>query len=98
INICPLFANVKKAQKANELYDTILYMWNPTLNEKVNVDYGSTTIETFTSPYIIVPTVLDLLRETFNSNCYLSTSVFDDPYLPLFYSHQHYAVMNHYFY
>jgi lipoteichoic acid synthase len=89
---------VNESYKMDLLYDTILYMWNPVLNEAYENDHGTTTIETFTSPYIIVPTVLDLLGIPHNSNTYLSLSVFNEEYLPLFYSHQHKAIMDNIYY
>ncbi len=74
--------------KMDLLYDTILYFWNPTLNEVYEENQGTTTINTFTSPYIIVPTLLDLLGADYDSNWYLNYSVFSENYLPVFYSHQ----------
>lgn len=81
-----------ESYRVDLLYDTILYMWNPTLNE---VFQDNRVITTFTSPYIIVPTLLDLLGEEYDANWYLSLSVFDNDYLPILYSHQQNALMNH---
>lgn len=82
----------------DKLYDTILYMWNPELNQQVRRDYGTNEITTFTSPYVIVPTLLDLLGVPHKSDWYLNFSVFADEYIPVFYSHQLKALMNHQFY
>ncbi|ERJ11879.1 LTA synthase family protein [Haloplasma contractile] len=87
-----------ESYKMDLLYDTNLYMWNPTLNAAVEKDFGTTTMHTFSSPYIVVPTLLDLLGESYDSDWYVSLSYFDEDYLPLFYSHQHNAVMNNVLY
>ena len=82
----------------NKLYDTILYIWNPTLNERYISEHNTNTITTFTSPYIIVPTLLDLLGVEYKSDWYSNLSIFDKNYLPVFYSHQHQAFMDNYLY
>lgn len=88
----------KELYKANQLYDTILYIWNPTLTEKYLSENNTNTITTFTSPYIIVPTLLDLLGVEYKSDWYSNLSIFDEDYLPVFYSHQHQAFMDNYLY
>jgi phosphoglycerol transferase MdoB-like AlkP superfamily enzyme len=80
--------------KMDKLYDSILYIWNPLLNETIKNDFGSTKIDTFTSPYIIVPTLLDLLGESYYSDWYLDYSVFSKNYIPVFYSHQLNSLMD----
>lgn len=88
----------EEAYQVDKLYDTILYMWNPILNQRIRKDYGTHEITTFTSPYIIVPTVLDLLGIPHKSDWYLSYSIFSKHYIPVFYSHQLKALMNDRFY
>lgn len=80
----------QQSYRVDLLYDTILYMWNPILNETFK---DNRIITTFTSPYIIVPTLLDLLGEEYDANWYMSLSVFDKDYVPIFYSHQQNALM-----
>ena len=84
--------------QVEKLYDTILYMWNPTLNQRFHRDFGTNEISTFTTPYIIVPTLLDLLGIPHKSDWYLNYSIFSEEYLPIFYSHQLKAMMNDDFY
>lgn len=83
-----------ESYQMDKLYKGICYMWNPTLNQRIYTDYGTTEIPIFTSPYIIVPTILDLLGIQYNTYWYVSESVFSEDYLPVFYSHQLKAVMN----
>lgn len=86
--------NIDDLKKVDLLYDTILYMWNPTLNNKYKEDNGTNIITTFTSPYIIVPTLLDLLGYDYCTDYYTNYSFFDNNYLPVFYSHQLRSYMN----
>lgn len=88
----------EESYKMDLLYDSILYIWNPKLNEKHKSDFGTNKITTFTSPYIIVPTILDLLGASYNSDWYNNYSYFYEGYIPVFYSHQHQAFMDNVIY
>jgi phosphoglycerol transferase MdoB-like AlkP superfamily enzyme len=76
------------------MYETFLCIYNPLLTATY-LDYyetDSTTITKFTSPYIIVPTLIDLLGIPFNKNIYLGDSVFLDNE-QVFYSHKLAAIL-----
>lgn len=78
----------------SEMYETFLCIYNPLLTATY-LDYyetDSTTITKFTSPYIIVPTLIDLLGIPFNKNIYLGDSVFLDNE-QVFYSHKLAAIL-----
>lgn len=72
-------------------YNTIMSFYNPKLielykenvNEELKYDY-------FTSPYCIVPTVLDLLGIEYHNRHYIGKSIFDcdDDFDNLFYTHE----------
>lgn len=65
-----------------QLYETILVFSNKTLKEKYHNNYKTDTcdFEAFTSPYVICPTILDLLGHEYEDTYYLSTSIFDSRY------------------
>jgi len=50
--------------------------YNPTLNEKIIEVYNKNTVDKFTSPYNLVPTMLDILGVDYNSSMYPAKSVF----------------------
>ena len=64
-------------------YKTELVIYNDDLTKTINstnsqgVKYYT---ETFTSPHIIVPTILDLIGVDYNNNFYLSSSIFSPTY------------------
>ena len=73
-----------------EQYNTILAMYNPTLN---NLYYNNTnkhTFDYFVSPYVIVPTVLDVLGIDYEKAHYIGTSIFNtsSDFDNVFYSHE----------
>ena len=72
----------------SSIYKTTLIMHNKALNQKYNELYGNTEYTKFTSPYNIVPTIVDLLGVKYNSNHYVSKSVFltNDSTENIFYS------------
>ena len=59
-----------------DLYNTVLTFYNEELNEKYEKAYGDTSIHQFSSPYVIVPTILDLLGVKYNANFYMGSSIF----------------------
>lgn len=81
-------------------YETFMTISNPTLinNIKENIDSldgfsinnGSVEYNYFTSPYIIVPSLLDILGIKFNTSYYIGNSIFQktDKYSNIFYSHE----------
>ncbi|MGM9969615.1 MAG: LTA synthase family protein [Anaeroplasma sp.] len=73
-------------------YDAILIMYNEKLSSLYKKEYNtkSTKYNDFTSPYIIVPTILELLGFTYNENCYVGKSIFRTKTKldNIFYSHE----------
>ncbi len=70
-------------------YETYMCFYNPILNEKYKNDYETNKVEMQTSPSIIVPTILDLLGYKYNTNLYLSSSIFSSTMLTnLVYSYE----------
>ena len=68
-------------------YETFLCISNPKLNSLYNEKNGNTNVDILTSPYIIVPTILDLLGLDYNKNYYVSNSLFNSKGLDnVFYS------------
>lgn len=62
-------------------YETILIMYNPTMVKKYKtinkIGFSENAIyQQFASPYVIVPTTLDLLGIIYRDNWYIGTSVF----------------------
>lgn len=72
-----------------QLYNTFFTMYNPTLTQAYLETTGSDSsrITEFTSPHVIVPTVLDLLGIHYDPNIYLGDSIFSDAE-HVFYSHK----------
>lgn len=91
-------AQTTDVSQVDKLYQTTLIMYNKTLNDKFYSDYNSHYLDVFTSPEVICPTILDLLGVKFNKNNYLNYSIFDERYIPIFYSYQQRAFMDDYFY
>lgn len=81
-------------------YQTTLIFYNPVLNQKYQALNGNTTYEWFTSPYVIVPTTLDLLGIDYNQQLYVAKSVFqnDDELNNVFYSHEQNVVFSNKYY
>ena len=71
-------------------YQTILMLSNPLLNQKYHEKNQTSEFSKFTSPYVIVPTILDLLGQNYNPKQYLGQSVFNvkDEFDNIFYSHE----------
>ncbi len=72
-----------------EMYHTFFCIYNETLTSTylANTGASDTTIDTFTSPYCIVPTLLDLLGYHYEQDIYMGDSVFSDT-MQVFYSHK----------
>lgn len=81
--------------KSDELYypnkyQTIMVLSNPNLHAYYENKYLKTSYDNFVSPYIIVPTLLDILGIDYDENNYLGTSIFktSNNYDNIFYSHE----------
>lgn len=61
-----------------ELYTSFLTIYNQNLSDAYLENNASTQITKFTSPLVIVPTVLDLLGQTYNQNLMLNDNVFSE--------------------
>lgn len=72
-----------------EMYETFMCIYNPVLTDSYKDYYEteSTIVTKFTSPYVIVPTLLDLLGIPFDENMYMGDSVFLETE-QVFYSHK----------
>ena len=70
-----------------ELYKAYLAIYNPILNEEYLKTHDDAVIRKFTSPYNIVPTILDLLGHEYNQLLFLGESVLLDTQ-GVFYSHK----------
>ncbi|MGI6392125.1 MAG: LTA synthase family protein [Candidatus Izemoplasmatales bacterium] len=84
-----IFDTTAEEYYRSEMYETFMCIYNPLLT-KTYLDYfetESTSITKFTSPYVIVPTLLDLLGIPFNEDKYLGDSVFLESE-QIFYSHK----------
>ena len=57
-----------------KMYKVVMGFYNETLNKMVS------DIDQFASPYVIVPTILDLLGYQYNYNDYMATSIFDEEF------------------
>lgn len=80
-----------------QLYKTTLIMYNRDLNNDYSSNNsGSTEYDKFTSPYVIVPTILDLLGLEYNENHYVGKSAFmiEDELENIFYSHELEAIFS----
>ena len=71
-------------------YETMMCFSNKRLQDKFKEVYHRSTIDEFTSPYVIVPTLLDLLGFKYNTNYYFGKSYFQisSEFENLFYSHE----------
>ncbi len=71
-------------------YETMMLFSNPKLNKLFEEEYGSRSVKEFTSPYMIVPTILELLGIDYNTNHYFGRSFFqiDSELDNIFYSHE----------
>ena len=71
-------------------YETMMCFSNKKLQNKFKEVYKKTTIDEFTSPYVIVPTLLDLMGFKYNTNMYFGKSYFqiNSEFENLFYSHE----------
>ena len=79
-----------------ELYQTTLIMYNENLNTQYEALYGNTEYDKLSSPYNIVPTILDLLGVEYNENYYVGKSAFlvEDELENIFYSHELEAIFS----
>ena len=70
-----------------DMYKNFFCIYNKTLTNEYLLRSGAanTTISEFVSPYVIAPTLLDLLGYQYDESLFLGTSIFDD-YNDLFYS------------
>lgn len=76
-------------------YETFLTISNPTLNALYKTKNGNNNVDILTSPYIIVPTIIDLLGIDHNQNYYVSKSLFNSKSLDnVFYSCELKSVMS----
>lgn len=62
-------------------YETMMFMYNPTLTQKYKTVKGINSEDIayytdFTSPYILVPTILELLGVEYNPDIYTGVSIF----------------------
>ncbi|HOP56868.1 MAG TPA: LTA synthase family protein [Bacillota bacterium] len=82
-----------------EMYHTFFCIYNKTLTQAYleNTGSDSTSIEDFTSPYSIVPTLLDLLGYSYDKNIYLGDSIFSGK-MQVFYSHKLSGLFNNIIY
>lgn len=73
-----------------KLYDTVLLFYNKKLNEFYKKDIQAKQTKYFTTPHIVVPTILDLLGVKYNANLYMNDSVFSKNYseYEIFYSYE----------
>jgi len=76
-------------------YKTIMNIYNPKLNELYyNNVSNDMNYNYFTSPYILVPTILDLLGIKYDTKSYIGKSIFSEYNDQLFYSHEAKMVFN----
>ena len=79
-----------------EVYGTTLIMYNTDLNSAYETAYGNRTYDKFSTPYVIVPTILDILGIEYNDNYYVGKSAFmvEDELENIFYSHELEAIFS----
>ena len=79
-----------------ELYSTTLIMYNTDLNSSYEAIYSNKTYDKFSTPYVIVPTILDLWGVEYNENYYVGKSAFlvEDELENIFYSHELEAIFS----
>ncbi len=80
-------------------YQTIMTISNPNINQEYYEKYNSHSFDEFSSPYIVVPTLLDLLGIRFDRRFYISDSVFSSTYSDtnIFYSNELKFFFNEYY-
>ena len=80
-------------------YSTIMTISNPTINQKYYELNNSHEYTEFTSPYIVVPTLLDLLGIKFDRRYYIYDSAFSSNYINtnIFYSNELKFFFNDYY-
>jgi len=61
-----------------DLYTSYYMIYNQRLTHAYLQDHESNHIDKFTSPYTIVPTILDLLGESYNQHLMIGDTVFSD--------------------
>ena len=61
----------------SDIYTTTLFLKNPLLEETYLSKYGTNQYEIFSSPYDLLPTMLDLLNVDYNPTFYLGESLFN---------------------
>lgn len=61
----------------SDIYTTTLFLKNPLLEETYFSKYGTNCYEIFSSPYDLLPTMLDLLNVDYNPTFYLGESLFN---------------------
>ena len=83
-----------------ELYKTTLFFSNPKLKEVFYSHTNTNTFDYFTSPYVIVPTILDLLGIEYDDSLYFSPSIFrfNTEFDGIFYSNELNAFMTNHTY
>ena len=74
----------------SRLFETTLIFYNPKLNQKYEEINHNTIYDKFSSPYVIVPTILDIMGVKYNENHYVSKSAFlvENELENIFYSHE----------
>ncbi|MCK5732484.1 MAG: LTA synthase family protein, partial [Tenericutes bacterium] len=82
-----------------DMYKNFFCIYNETLTNEYLLKSGAddTTIDEFVSPYVIAPTLLDLMGYQYDESLFLGTSVFDD-YEDVFYSLKLTGIFNEKFY
>lgn len=87
-------------QYHSDMYETILGFYNKNLTNLYKQKFNTTSITQFTSPYVIVPTILDLLGYNQKDTYYLSPSIFDESFkqTQVFYSNAMSASFNNEFF
>ena len=81
-------------------FDTTLFFYNPKLTEEYVKRNDTNRYSQFTSPYNIVPTILDLLGVEYNPNFYIGNSLFSEmmQQQQVFYSSELSSIFNDYYY
>ena len=81
-----------------QLYKTLMIMYNNDLTTAYKKAYGNNKVNKFTSPMMIVPTVLDLLGYNYNANYYYGKSLFESSYGDVYYNTKEGVFLNENFY
>ena len=79
-----------------KLYDTVLLFSNPKLNLTYKEKKKEDSFNKFSTPHLVVPTILDLLGIKYNANIYMMDSIFSNNYSDneIFYSYELKCYMN----